>query len=439
LDSSDQVRRVLIVTSTWGPAMTADMQRARMLAWDLPAAGWRVEVLSPDVSYQHPLTIDIDSKGFFPSDTKVHPVGPWWPAVFRRLNMRTIGWRSVWPMYWQGLRILRSTKIDIVYFSTTQFLLFCLGPLWERATGVRFVVDFHDPWYREKKVHVTNKHAFKSRISNALGKRLEEYAMKNASGCVAVSRSYIHTLRSRYAATNPRWCRTGCEAVLPFAVRIDDFEEVRPASESGLGRPESKLISLAYVGVGGPIMMKSFGVICAVLAALRKQSPELVQRVRIQLFGTMLGWHPGDRKHLEDVAAEWGVADLVNEQPGRVSYRRSLELLRASDGALVLGVDDIGYIPSKLFGYALSGKPLLACLHDRSPGAEWFSRNFELGHLLRFDAESKVDVAEEALVMLSYLREAGARKTFGRRAMLQAQLSASMANDHASLFEACLK
>ena len=36
-------RRVLIVVSAWCPAMLADMQRARLLAWELPKVGWDVE------------------------------------------------------------------------------------------------------------------------------------------------------------------------------------------------------------------------------------------------------------------------------------------------------------------------------------------------------------------------------------------------------------
>ena len=55
------------------------------------------------------------------------------------------------------------------------------------------------------------------------------------------------------------------------------------------------------------------------------------------------------------------------EYPARVTYRRSLELLLQGDGALVLGVDDAGYMPSKLATYAYSGKPLLACLHRDGP------------------------------------------------------------------------
>src|SRR5205823_6151805 len=97
---------------------------------------------------------------------------------------------------------------------------------------------------------------------------------------------------------------------------------------------------------------------------------------------------------LEEVATKAGVADLVAERPERVSYRRSLELLLESDGALVLGVDDSGYMPSKLFNYGLSGKPLLASLHRESPGFSKFQEIRSLGHVLWFDNDKEMSISE---------------------------------------------
>ena len=46
---SGPTRRVLLVTSSYAPTMIADMQRARQLAWQLPEAGWQVEILCPGI------------------------------------------------------------------------------------------------------------------------------------------------------------------------------------------------------------------------------------------------------------------------------------------------------------------------------------------------------------------------------------------------------
>ena len=140
---------------------------------------------------------------------------------------------------------------------------------------------------------------------------------------------------------------------------------------------------IVYVGVGGLVMARSFTLVQpSVVAVAKAIRLNLCEGIRIELFGTMLGWQPGEPRGLADIAAKWGIDDLVREEPSRLSYRRSLELLLQSDGALIFGVDDAGYMPSKLFNYALSGKPLLATLHREGPAFSKFQSIPDLGHAL---------------------------------------------------------
>src|SRR5262249_49435766 len=134
-------RRVLIVTSSYAPAMIADMHRARHLAWELPKQDWEVEILSPDVSYQHLSCIDLDSEAFFNPSTTINWVPPLWPKLFHALGIGTIGWRAIISMLVTGSRLLRRGRFDIVYFSTTQFLLFLLGPIWQCWYGIPYALD----------------------------------------------------------------------------------------------------------------------------------------------------------------------------------------------------------------------------------------------------------------------------------------------------------
>jgi hypothetical protein len=178
--------------------------------------------------------------------------------------------------------------------------------------------------------------------------------------------------------------------------------------------------------------------LCRTLARLRTEKSGLVELVRIALHGTTLGWRDGDQRHLADIAREHGVGDVVTEDPRRVSYRRSLELLLESDGALILGVDDPGYMPSKLFSYALSGEPLLASLHEKGPALAQFRDNAVLGHALWFSQSREIPVAEASSVVSAFLEEVIGRRSFDRRAMLEPFLAPAMARRHVELFEACL-
>ena len=432
-------RRVLIVTSSYAPTMIADMHRARHLAWELPKIGWQVEILSPDNSYQQPSCLDEDSAGFFPPDTITHFVRQYCSRLFRVLGFGSIGWRALLPMLLAGGRLLRGRGFDLVYFSTTQFPLFLLGPVWLRWLGVSFVLDIHDPCYKEDSVTpVWARPSLKYTLSRWLAKHIESLSVPAAAGVVAVSPDYIRTLRGRYENDRPQWLGGGRQAVIPFAVLPQDFDEVAKKTIAITDPAAEQPARIVYVGAGGPIMLRAFRLLCRALAYLREHDPRLIDRVKIELYGTMLGWQEGDPGILRTLR-EHGIADLVREDPHRVSYRRSVELLLEGDGVLVLGVDDAGYMPSKLFSYALSGRPVLAAIRRDSPAFAQFQSTPGLGHAIWFDQSGEMLMAAVAEEVGNFLREAAARIKFDRKTMLKSFMAPFMARRHAELFEACLQ
>ena len=185
-------------------------------------------------------------------------------------------------------------------------------------------------------------------------------------------------------------------------------------------------------------MAASFTLFSRALAGLRIRSGRLCEGLRVELFGTMLGWRPGEARTLADIAAKYGIGDLVREEPRRVSYRRSLELLIESDGALIFGVDDAGYMPSKLFSYALSGKPLLAVLHREGPAFSKFQNIPDLGHTLWIGQDNQMPIDEAMNVLETFFREVVERKIFDRKMSIAPYLTPKMAQRHVELFETCL-
>ncbi|MEA2989891.1 MAG: hypothetical protein QOG83_2602, partial [Alphaproteobacteria bacterium] len=359
------MRRVLIVTGSYAPTMIADMHRARQLAWHLPELGWDVEIFCPDETYQPPSCLDRDSSAFFAPDTPVHGIPQRFARLFQVLNIGSIGVRAILPLLHAGQNLLRQRQYDLVYISTAQFLLFLLGPVWRRKFGIPYVLDLHDPVYRPDVEPAGLKH----RMSRTLSRYVEASAAGAASALISVSPQYFDQLRQRHAKASPPWLRAGRQAVIPFAVLPRDLEEAArdmpPRAADGVAR-------VVYVGTGGPVMARSFSLLCRALSHLRAQGADLLERVRIELSGTASAVGAVGVRHLANIAREHGLADIVSEDPYRVTYRRSLELLLQGDGALILGVDDAGYMPSKLFTYAYSGKPLLACLHLDGPALAAF-------------------------------------------------------------------
>ena len=426
-------RRVLIVVSSYAPTMIADMHRARHLAWELPALGWDVEILAPDTSFQHPSCLDEDSGAFFSPGTPVTYVPSFARATLDRLGVGSIGWRALAPLWQAGRRLLRQKRFDLVYISTTHFQLFLLGPIWRAACGVPYVLDFHDPLYKDKNLYrAWLKPGLKHAMARSLFHFIERRAVMPASGIVAVSPLYIEDLRRRYQAAGPPWLKKNRTAVIPFGVAPHDLAVAGGADGAAAAADDSPRI--VYVGSGGAIMRRSFELFCQALAAIRDRGWGGLPPPRIELYGTLRGWREGAPKELVEVAASHGVGDLVSEAPGWISYRRSLELLMQSDGALILGVDDAGYMPSKLFTYAYSGKPLLAMLRREGAAYGVFEADAAMGHTLWFSAEGLMPLDKAAQIVRRFLEEAAQHRRFDRRSVIGIHDTAGMALRHTELF-----
>lgn len=223
---------------------------------------------------------------------------------------------------------------------------------------------------------------------------------------------------------------------------MGDFEVVRgprlppraaTSSEEGKGE-----IVVGYVGAGGAIMRRGWQLVCDALAALQQQGNERVARLHIRLLGTTYAWKPGDPQPLQAIADRAGIGAFVEERPERVTFRQSLETLLAADGALVLGVDDADYMPSKLFSYALSGKPLLAVLRRESPAYRCMAENPGMGFAIWFGETTCMPMDEAVTAVRSFLDSASEGCSYDRVAMLSPFLSNEMARRHVEVFDSCL-
>ena len=190
------------MVSTWKPAFLADMQRVRLLAPALVGAGWQLEILHPDVSYQPGYALEPGAEKFFPNMPE-RAVGPWMEGIFRAVGSGSIGIRAGVPLARQGLELLKTRKYDVVYFSTTQHLLTCAGPWWRRKTGVPNVADVHDPVFIPQRKYRTSPGGLKAKLARQIGKWIEKRALAQADGIVSVSRGYVDDLLERHPAA--RW------------------------------------------------------------------------------------------------------------------------------------------------------------------------------------------------------------------------------------------
>lgn len=354
--------RVLIVAPRFAPNNAADSHRVRLLLPYLRSNGCAAEVLAVDPrDIKGPVDLWLAEQ--LPADVPVHHVRAW-PLRFWGLD--GLAQRAIVPLYLRGATLLAERKFDLIFFSTTEFLVHILGPIWKKFYGVRFCMDFQDPWvndyYRVNKSVEPPGGRLKYNLIAWIHCRAERFVVPRCSGFLAVSERYLQALGSRYGETATQQPRL----VKPFPAEPRESKFVQATVlRKGVCGSGRRLIR--YIGRGGPDMSISgsafFGVWSALLSDKRLQKDALF----FEAIGTT--YEVGD--HLSPsfapLASRCGLLDHITEQPSRLGYRDMLLALYDSDALVVFGSNDPAYTASKIFPYLLADRPLLAIFHEESP------------------------------------------------------------------------
>lgn len=342
--------RVLCVAPRFAPSNAADGHRLRLLLAHATAAGWQAEVLAV-----HPEAVsaprDDSLLARLPADVPVHRVRPGRSLLpFRSLALRS--WRSLRRA---GDALLETGRFDLVFFSSTEFLLHGLGPGWQRRHGVPFCMDYQDPWvsdyYREHPGVVPPGGYLKYAIMSRLDRWMEARVVPACAGFIAVSAAYLDDLVRRYGdalAGRPRLVR-GFPA--------------EPAEMAGLAPVEPGSPVWRYVGRGGADMHHA---VAGFLRAWRETDAELPAALRFEALGTSYADPARARCSLEPLARAEGLAERFREVPLRIGYGDMLRMLSGSAALVVFGSDDPAYTASKIYPYLLARRPLLVICHEDS-------------------------------------------------------------------------
>lgn len=401
--------------------MMADMQRARLIAGELPKFGWEAEILTPEASFQTDFS-RLQGEGVEFPEVPVHEVAQWQAAFFRRMGSRNIGIRAAVPVGRTGLELLQRKRFDVVYFSTTQHWMTCNGARWRRRTGVPYIADLHDPVYLEKKVYFVSRHRIKERIAKHLGKTIERLALGRADGLVSVSEGYVRDVARRQPEAP--WVAGQSSLIQPFPADLAALE----VAESGPKRSGGSGLRAVYIGAGGNIMEKGWR---ELLSCLRDGA--LPVGVRIELLGTDTNWRENRRTYLQDIAGQAGLRDMVIEDPARISYSESMGITAGGDGLLVLGVDDPNYRPSKLQTCLAAGLPLLVVARADSALPQILAQSGPGVHVVKFGG-ADVDHSANRAAVVKFFSEVAARQRWTRSKRLFLSPT-DAAEGHAALFD----
>ncbi|MBX3735679.1 MAG: glycosyltransferase [Candidatus Didemnitutus sp.] len=346
--------RLLIVSAHFPPVNAPDMQRVRMSLPHFVDAGWEVVVLTVDD--REPMA-PLEPALLATLPKPIHIVRA--PIFSRRwtrfVGINNLGLRSLPFLYEAGTRLLTEQKFDLVYFSTTQFVLCPLGRLWQREFGVPYVIDLQDPWlneYYSQPGAPKPPGGWKYLFTYASAKLLEGWTLRNCAHVISVSSAYIEVLRRRYA-----WFDAHHASVVTFGAPDADFALVHerlPRVPRIL--PDTPELKIAYAGRLGPDMLPALDALFAGIARTRLAD----RRVGLYFYGTSYAQAGTGVATSTALAAKHGISAQIHERPARIGYLDALQLLLEADIALLLGSEDRAYSPSKVYPTLLSGTPALA-------------------------------------------------------------------------------
>lgn len=355
--------KVLCVSPRFAPVNGADSHRLRLLVRHLSACGCKVDVLAVE-SASAGLAEETGLRDLLPEDITIHRVPVW---RLRGWGLGGLAQRSAVPLYREGLRLLRASRFDLVFFSTTEFLLHLLGPAWQARTGVPFCMDYQDPWvndYYKRTGARPPGGRVKYACSQWLHRIAERVVAPRASGFISVSGDYLASIENRYGhgiAVRPR-------LVAAFPAEPLEFIEApaRAAARTRTDEGANTSVVWRYVGRGGPDMARAARGFFAAWQQAIEHGILAARDARLELAGTSYARAGEGQPSIAPLAADFNLRHAVRESTDRLPYLQTLQLLSTSDALVVFGSDDPSYTASKIYPYLLARRPLLAIFHERS-------------------------------------------------------------------------
>ncbi|MCB0790364.1 MAG: glycosyltransferase [Flavobacteriales bacterium] len=359
------MKRVLIITYYWPPNGGAGVQRWLKFAKYLPASGWKPVIYTP--SNPELIIADPGLERDVPKEAEVirrpirepYAIYKWVTgrkgekvhagflnekkargglldklAIWVRGNLFIPDARVAWvrPSIRFLTKYLGDHPVDAIVSTGPPHSMHLIARALHRATGIRWIADFRDPWTNIDFYHQLRL----SRRADARHRGMEEAVLREADVVVGVG----WTMAAELAEPAGRPVE-----VITNGYDPDDIPEP-PV-------PVDDLFSLVHVGSMNAA--RDVPMLWRALAGLCRSDASFAERLRLRFVGAV------DRSALRSIAAA-GLADKV-ERIGVVDHARAMQEMQRAR-VLLLALNDApnarGILTSKLFEYLAVGRPIIA-------------------------------------------------------------------------------
>lgn len=381
-----KLKKILIISPHYPPSNLAAVHRSRLFAQHLPSFGWEPIILTVDEKYYEE-KLDWNLYKLIPANQHIEKVKAF-PVTKPRL-IGDIGLRAFFQLRKKALQIIKTEGIDFVYIPVPSFYVSLLGRYLYKKTGVKFGIDYIDPWVHQfpGSEKLFSRHWW----STKLAKGLEKRAIKNVSLITGVAEGYYKGVQDR----NPQLNDSCVFGAMPYGGEASDHEVLKTLNlKPYLFQKEQGKIKLIYAGAMLPKAYKPLEIIFEIL----NKNVRKFDNIQFHFVGT--GSTANDQLgfNIKPIAEKYGLWNsLIFEYPARIPYLDVLIHLDTSDGVFILGSTEPHYTPSKVYQAVLASKPIFAVLHTDSTAVKVIKES-NAGLVLTFNGEREMDVIKNNFI-----------------------------------------
>ncbi|QNA45009.1 glycosyltransferase family protein [Lacibacter sediminis] len=399
------MKKILIITPHYPPSNLAAVHRSRLFAEHLPAFGWQPILLTVHEDFYEE-ELDWNLQQLLPAKQRIEKVNAF--NVTKPRLVGDVGLRGFFQLRKRALELLRQEQIDFVYIPIPSFYVSLIGPYLHRKTGVKYGIDYIDPWVHQ----FPGSDRFFSRhwFSTKLAKWLEPKAVKHASLITGVAEGYYKAVLER----NPYLKNSCLTGAMPYGGEQLDHKRLKELElQPYLFRKNNKL-QLVYAGA---MLPKAYGPLEMIFRCMAEYKDSFSD-VEFHFIGTGKLSNDPNSNSIKPLAEQYGLwQTVIFEYPKRIPYLDVLVHLEAADAVFILGSTEPHYTPSKSYQGVLSGKPILAVLHCASSAVRVLEDS-HAGIVFEFNGETDIEKIYTGWVEV-WNRFLSFRKTFKSESVSQ--------------------
>ncbi len=357
------MKNLLIIYPHWPPSNLTGVHRPRLIANYIHEFGWHPIVLTVKPEYyEEPL--DYDMLKTVSDKVEVISVRAW--RVPKPRIFGDIGIRGFKFLYHRALEIIENRQIAFVWIPIPSFYTSLIGRLLYEKTGVKYSIDYIDPWVRD----ISGRRNLRAYLSNQVAKILEPIALKKVSLVTGVAEKYYLSALKRSFKEN------SYPATLAFPYGFDPNDHKLTPSRLDLPWAGCDCKPLIYAGAFLPNSKYFFEVLFKVLS----ENKPLLTGYKMFFIGS-------GSYSLSEMAKRFGIEEFIVEINKRYPYLQILQILAKSHGVMVIGSTEQHYTASKIFQSLLSERPVFAIFHYQSTTVQILEQANATNFLVRYNPD----------------------------------------------------